>query len=81
VIIALKKLGAIVEDELAIYTHSLKESENNFKRLKVKLHFLTNTKQVAQVAKKQGYLKDKQIKIIEQWITDPKNWAKKMGYV
>lgn len=80
VIKALKKLGAIVKDEIAIYTHSLKASENNFKKLNVKLHSLTNTKQVALVAKQKGYLKKEQVKLIEEWIADPVTWGKKMGY-
>lgn len=75
VIKAIRKLGGVVKDEIAIYTHNLKESEENFKKLKVKLHYITNTVQVAKIAKQKGYLKEDQIKVIEQWIKDPKGWG------
>lgn len=79
-IIALKKLGAKITDEIAIYTHGMKDSEENFKKAKVKFHALTDLKTVAQVAQKKGFLKEEQIESILVWAKDPKNWGKKMGF-
>lgn len=80
VIEAIRKLGGIVTDEIAIYTHNLKEADTNLKRVRVKLHYLTDTKTVAALAQRQGFLKKEQVVAILDWIKDPTNWAKKMGY-
>lgn len=80
VINVLRKLGAEVNDEIAIYTHRMRESEKNFKKAKVKFHPLTNLQKVAEVAQVKGFLKREQIQIILDWAKDPKNWGKKMGF-
>lgn len=80
VIAALRKLGANVSDEVAIFTYRLKESENNFKKAKVKLHALTDLEHSARIAVKKGFLKKDQIQIILDWARDPKGWGKKMGF-
>ena len=80
VIEAIRRLGGIVTDELAIYSHSLKASDRNFKEAKVNFYHLTDTMSAAQVAKEKGFLKDEQIESILSWTKDPQSWAKKMGY-
>lgn len=80
VIDVLRELGADVTDVLAIYSHNLKESAENFKKAKVKFSFLTNTEEVAKVAKEKGLLLEGQIETIIKWTKDPKNWGKKMGF-
>lgn len=77
---AVRKLGAKVTDEIAIYSHKLEASKSNFKKAKVNLHFLTSTEEVAKVAKEKGFLKAEQIEVIREWIKDPKTWGKKMGF-
>lgn len=80
VISALRKAGAKVDHEIAIYTHSLPESKKNFKNSKIKFHSLTDLQTVATVAQNMGFLKSNQVLIIEKWAKDPKNWARKMGF-
>ncbi len=75
VINALRKSGAIVTDEIAIYTHQMKESEKNFRKAKVKFRALTNLQKVAEVAQKKGFLRSGQINVILDWAKDPKNWT------
>ena len=77
---ALRKLGAIVTDEVAIFTYRLKESEENLKKAKVKLHVLTDLEHSAKVAVKKGFLKEEQVQFILDWVKDPRNWGKKMGF-
>ncbi len=77
---ALRKVGAEVTDELAIFTYGLAEAENNFKRNKIKLHTLTNLEHSASVAAKKGYLKKEHVKMILDWSKDPRGWGKKMGF-
>ncbi len=79
VIEALRKIGAKVTDELAIFTYGLKESRDNLKKAKVSLHALTDLGSVAKAAVKKGFMKEEQVSIILEWSKDPRGWGKKMG--
>ena len=74
IINALRKIGAKVTDQIAIYTHTLKEAVENFKEAKVKFHSLTDLNEVVKAAVNGGFLKSSEIKIIHDWVKDPKNW-------
>ncbi len=77
---ALRKLGAKVTDEIAIFTYNFKEAEDNLKKNKIRLHNLTDLEHSAKTAVKKGFLKEDQVKVILDWAKDPHNWAKKMGF-
>src|SRR3989344_8020916 len=47
VIEAIRSIGGIVQDEIAIYSHNLRESDKKINKTKVKLHYLTDTKTAA----------------------------------
>lgn len=79
VIEALRKLGAKVTDEVAIFTYNLKESKDNMKKAKVKLDTLTNLETVARVAFEKGFLKEEQIGTILDWAKDPRGWGTKQN--
>src|SRR3989344_5489837 len=81
VIEAIRSQGGVVSDEVAIYSHNLKEADKNMNQVKVKLHNLTDTKTAALYAKEKGFLKKEQIDIILDWVNDPQNWGKKMGFI
>jgi len=81
VIEAIRSQGGVVSDEVAIYSHNLKEADKNMNQVKVKLHNLTDTKSAAFYAKEKGFLKEEQVQIILDWARDPANWAKKMGFI
>ncbi len=80
VIEAIRAQGGVVLDEVAIYSHNLKEADENLNQIRVKLHNLTDTKTAALYAKEKGFLTQDQVDIIFEWAKDPKNWAKKMGF-
>lgn len=80
VVEALRKMGAKVEDIICIFTYNLKESEENLKRSKVKLHPLTNLETSAKVAVSKKFLKPDQVSVVLDWAKDPKNWGRKMGF-
>lgn len=80
VVQALRKLGAIVTDEIAIFTYGLEESIKNFKTKKIRLHTLSNLEHSAKVAFKKGLLKENDIGLILDWAKDPRSWGKKMGF-
>ena len=80
VIDAIRKIGGIVSDEISIYSHSLKASKDNFKKAKVKFHYLVDTKVAAKLAHEKGFLTTSQVDTILDWVKNPQNWGKKMGY-
>jgi len=80
VIDALRKLGAKITDEIAIFTYRMKESEENLKKAKVKLHVLTDFETATKTAAQKGYLKNDQIKITLDWANGPRSWGAKMGF-
>lgn len=77
---ALRKLGAKVTGEVAIYTHQMKESHNNFKKIKITFSSLTDLTAVAVMAKERGYFKKDQLETILAWGKNPKGWGRKMGF-
>ncbi len=77
---ALRKLGAKVADEVAIFTYRLKESEDNLKKNKINLHVLTDLEHSVNIAVKKGFLKKDQVQVILDWAKDPQNWAKETGF-
>jgi orotate phosphoribosyltransferase len=77
---ALRKIGAEVTDEVAIFTYGLAESKENFAKSKIKLHTLSNLEHSVRIAAKKGYLKSEQVQIILDWSRDPHGWGKKMGF-
>jgi len=80
VIKSLRKLGAKVTDEIAIYTHGMKVADRNFIKMKVRFCSLTNLQTVAELARQKGYLRKDQTEIILSWAEDPEGWGKKMGF-
>lgn len=80
VVQALRKLGAKVTDEIAIFTYGLEESIKNFKTVKIRLHTLSNLEHSAKAAYKKGLLKENDIGLILDWAKDPRSWGKKMGF-
>lgn len=80
VIRALRNQGAIVTDEIAIYTHQIKKADENFRKMKIKFYCLTDLQTVTQVARKRGFLTKKQIETVLDWTKNPQNWGKKMGF-
>lgn len=80
VVDVLRNLGANVTDEIAIYTHGLSESYQNFKKAKIRFHYLTDLENVIKIAVGKGFLKSEHASVIKDWAKDPKNWAKKMGF-
>lgn len=80
VIEVLRKLGAIVKDEVAIFTYGLKEARDNLKKAGVTLHVLSDLEHTAKIAVEKGFLRPEQVDVIKDWAKDPQNWAKKMGF-
>jgi len=80
VVEAVRNAGGKVTDVIAIYTYQLKEAENNFKKVRVRLHALSSLDASCSVAVKKGFLLPEQVKTILDWAKNPKDWGKKMGF-
>lgn len=80
VIECIRKLGGKVENQLAIFSYDLPETQKNYKASKVKLHSLTNLKDTVEVARQKGFLKPEQVEVVLDWARDPHNWAKRQGF-
>ena len=75
-----QKLGAIVTDEVAIFTYGLPEAQANFNSVNVTVHPLTDLKHTAEVARAKKFLKPEQVEAVLDWSHDPHNWAKRQGF-
>lgn len=80
VIEGIRKLGAKVTDQVAIFSYELEDAKQNYQKAKVKLHPLTTLEHAAEAARKKGLLKVENIEIIMDWASDPHNWAKRQGF-
>lgn len=78
--LAIRRAGGKVANIIAITTYGLKEADDNFRKNKIKLSNLTDLNHSCEVAVKKGFLKPDQVKLIQNWARDPKNWGKKMGF-
>lgn len=77
---ALRDEGAIVEDCLAIVSYGFSQSTEAFTAAGVQLHTLTNFDAICQQALAANYFSADDMMIIQDWLTDPANWASKYGF-
>ena len=66
--------GGIAEDCLAIFTYQLTQSEQNFKKARVNLYFLTNLSILLDTAVYDNYITLKDKKSVLEWARDPEHW-------
>jgi orotate phosphoribosyltransferase len=74
---ALKKAGAMVKGLVAVFSYGFKESEEAFKKENVKTVILTDYSTLLEVALKKEYIHENELRILESWAKDPKNWKGK----
>lgn len=77
---ALREEGAIVNDCLVIISYGFEEAKKNFRKEKVKLHSLTTFPVVLQVALELNKFMEEEMKVIEDWFSDPHGWAGRHGF-
>lgn len=71
---AVRLAGGITQDCLAIFTYQLTKSEQNFKKAKVNLYFLTNLSILLDAAVDENYITIKEKKSVLEWARDPEHW-------
>jgi orotidine-5'-phosphate decarboxylase len=72
---ALQEEGqAIVEDIVAIVTYEMKKADDAFAESGIKLTTLTDFSHLLAEVKKQGYLNEDQVALVQQFGADPASW-------
>ncbi|MGC9374713.1 MAG: orotate phosphoribosyltransferase [Bacteroidales bacterium] len=73
---ALRNQNIKVIGMVAIFTYGFKIAEDNFKAANVPLKTLSNYNQLIQFALQTGYIKESDLKTLNQWRENPETWGK-----
>lgn len=76
---AIRNIGGEVSHVFSIITYGIGKGSETFKENNLELVSLTTFKDVVEEAKNMNYLAQEETQIVLDWITDPKDWAKKQG--
>lgn len=77
---AVRAAGGEISHVFSIITYGMEKAEKSFAENRLKLISLTTFGDVVNEAQKLGYIEDKEIEIILDWIKDPTSWGKKNGF-
>ncbi len=75
-ITVIKESGANVKG-FSIFTYELEESKKRFSEGKIKIFSLINLSILLEIAVRKGFLKENEVRIIEQWRNNPWGWKNK----
>lgn len=75
-ITVIKESGANVKG-FSIFIYELEESKKRFNKEKMEVFSLTNLSILLEIAVRKGFLKENEVRIIEQWRNDPWGWKKR----
>ncbi len=70
----LKENGLIVKGVVSIFTYGFDEAKENFNKNNTEYMSLCDYKTLLHQAIEQKYINENDLKILENWIKDPKNW-------
>lgn len=73
---AIREVGGDVSHVFSIITYGLKKAEDNFKESNLKLVALTEFKDLVSEAQKMGYIREDEVAMILDWISNPSSWGK-----
>lgn len=76
---ALRQEGAIVSDCLAIVSYGFDEAQKSFAEASINLHTLTDFTTILELAAELKKFTAQEKTVIEDWFSDPHNWAKRQG--
>jgi orotate phosphoribosyltransferase len=77
---AIRNVGAIANNCLAIFTYEMKKAKDAFKGINCKLYTLTNFTTLVKLACEKNYISKENEKTVLEWNQDPQGWARKMGF-
>ena len=73
----LKDMGCNILGMVAIFTYNLPIAAQRFEESGITLHTLTNYDVLLPEAAKEGYIKEEEIQILNQWSQNPEQWAER----
>src|SRR4030042_2977503 len=79
-VLAIRKIGGIINNCFAITSYEMKEAKKVFKTNAVNVYSLTTISYILNIAAKDGYIKKSEKDVVREWTLDPKNWGKKFGF-
>ncbi len=71
---ALKEAGANVKGMFAIFTYGFDTSVENFEKLSIELHTLSDYEHLLETAQNTNYINTEEAGILRKWREDPANW-------
>lgn len=77
---AVRAAGGEISHVFSIITYGMEKASQSFKENHLNLISLTKFGDVVNEAQKLGYIEDKEIGIILDWIKDPTSWGRKNGF-
>lgn len=72
---AIRMAGAEVAGMVALFTYGFPVAEENFRKADVKLVTLSNYNAMIQAALASNYIQESDVETLQEWRTDPANWA------
>lgn len=76
----LREAGATVTDCVCVTSYKFPEETQAFTDAGVQLHTLTTFDEIFKAAIEMAKITPAEVKIVQEWLDDPKNWAKKHGF-
>ena len=73
---AARKEGAVVEKCLGIFTYEMDIAKRGFEEANCRLVTLSNFTTLVEVAAKKGYIKEEDIKVLQEWSNKPEEWGR-----
>lgn len=73
---ALNEAGAIVKGMVAIFSYGFSLAEEGFKKAGVRLYTLSNYDILIKQAVESGYIKEDDVKSLQEWRVNPSEWGK-----
>ena len=83
--IGIRAAGAVLTDCLCVFGYesselNIGEGREKLKEYGIDLHILVNWDDVLSIAEQEDYFNEKEIRQIRDFLTEPEEWGKKMGY-
>ncbi len=76
----IRKNGGKAKYVAAIFSYTLPQSIENYKKAKAVLHPLCTLPVLVDIAVKERYINEKDKKIVLDWAREPAGWGKRMGF-
>ncbi|MAG15947.1 orotate phosphoribosyltransferase [Candidatus Woesearchaeota archaeon] len=74
---AARNEGGVVDKCLAIFTYEMEKAKKSFEEAQCELVTLSDFTTLIEIAAKKGYIKEEEIKLLQEWNKNPEEWGKR----